>query len=69
MEDAREFLFSPPLDDDKKVKSLTGLGGSTAPVSANLLISSSVNSGTSREGVGIGCSGSILSEELHRRRL
>ena len=69
MEDAREVWFSPPLDDNEKVKSFTGLGGSTALVSANLLIFSSVNSGTSGEGVGIGCSDSILSEELLRRRL
>ena len=69
MENVREFWSSPPLDDNEKVKSLAGLGGSTAPVSANLLISSSVNSGTSGETVGIGCSGSILSEELLRRRL
>ena len=69
MENVREFWSSPPLDDNEKVKSFAGLGGSTAPVSANLLISSSVNSGTSGETVGIGCSGSILSEELLRRRL
>ena len=64
MEDAREFWVSPPLDVNEKFSSLGGLGGSTAPVSANLLISSPVNSGTCGEGVGIGCSGSILSEEL-----
>ena len=71
MEDASEFWVSPPLDDNEKVKSFTGLGGSTAPVSANLLISSSVNSGASGErgGVGISCTGFILSEELLRRRL
>ena len=68
MDDAREFWFSPPLDDNEKFISFIGLGGSTAPVSVNLLISS-VNSGTSGDGVGIGCSGSILSEELFRRRL
>ena len=45
MEDAREFWVSPPLDVNEKFNSFTGLGGSTAPVSANLLISSSANSG------------------------
>ena len=69
MEDEREFCFSPPLDDNQNFISFTGLGGSTAPVSANFLISSSVNSGISIGGVGIGGSGSILSEELRRRRL
>ena len=71
MEDAREFWVSPPLDDNEKVNSFTGLGGSTAPVSANLLISSSVYSGGAGAGDGvlIGCSGSILSEELLRRWL
>ena len=71
MEDAREFWVSPPLDDKEKFNSFTGLGGSTAPFSANLLISSSINSGGdgAEDGVGIGCSGSILSEELLRRRL
>ena len=71
MEDAREFWVSPPLDVKERFNSLTGLGGSADPVSANLLISSSVNSGGAGvgEGDGIGCSGSILSEELLRRRL
>ena len=71
MEDAREFWVSPPLDVKERFYSLTGLGRSADPVSTNLLISSSINSGGSKlgEGVGIGCSGSILSEELLRRRL
>ena len=71
MEDAREFWVSPPLDVNEKFNSFTGLGGSTDPVSANLLISSSVDSGWAGagDGVGIDCSGSILSEELLRRRL
>ena len=71
MDEAREFWISPPLDVNERLSSLTGLGGSAFPVSANLLISSSVNSGISGggEGVGSGCSGVILSEELLSRRL
>ena len=71
MEDAREFWVSPPLDVKEKFSSLGGLGGSIDPVSANPLISSSVNSwgAGARVGVGKGCSGSILSEELLKRRL
>ena len=71
IKEAREFWVSPLLDVNERLGSLTGLGGSTFPVSANLLISSSVNSGTSGggEGVGSGCSGVILSEELLSRRL
>ena len=73
MEDAREFWVSPPLDVKEEFSSLGGLGGSTDPVSADLLISSFVNSGGggagAGEGVGIGYSSSILSEELLRRRL
>ena len=71
MDEAREFWVSPPLDVKDRLSSLTGLGGSAFPVSANILISSSVKSGTSGggEGVGSGCSGVILSEELLRRRL
>ena len=62
IEKAREFWVSPPLDVNERLSSLTGLGGSTFPVSANLLISSFVNSGISGggEGVGSGCSGVIL---------
>ena len=45
MDEAREFWVFPPLDVKEKFNSFTGLGGSTDPVSANLLISSSVNSG------------------------
>ena len=71
MEDAREFWVSLPLDVKERFNSFTGLGGSADPVSANFLITSSGNSGTSGvgKGVGIGCSGPILSEELLRRRL
>ena len=71
MDEAREFWVSPPLDVRERFNSLTGLGESAIPVSANLLISSSVNSGMSGggEGVGSGCSGAILSEELLRRWL
>ena len=71
MEDAREFWVSSPRVVNERFSSFTGLGGSADPVSANLLISSSVNSGGAGagDGVGIGCSGSILSEELLRRRL
>ena len=71
MDEAREFWVSPPLYVIERLSSLTGLGGSIFPVSANLLIFSSVNSGISRggEGVGSGCSGVILSEELLSRRL
>ena len=71
MDEAREFWVSPPRDVNERLSSLTGLGGSAFPVSANLLISSSVNSGTSGEGEGVrsGCSGVILSEELLSRRL
>ena len=62
MDKAREFWVSPHLDVNERLSSLTGLGGSAIPVSANLLISSSVNSGISGrgEGVGSGCSGVIL---------
>ena len=71
MDEAREFWVSPPLDVKERFNSLTGLGGSADPVSANLLISSSVNFGGSAlgEGVESGCSGVILFEELLRRRL
>ena len=77
MEDAREFWVSPPLDVNENFNSLGGLGGSTDPVSANLLISSSINSvgagagagAGAEDGVWIGCSGSILSEKLLRRWL
>ena len=71
MDEAREFWVSPPLDVNERFNSFAGLGGSADPVSANLLISSSVNCGGAGggEGVVIGCSGSILSEELLRRRL
>ena len=71
MDEAREFWVSPPLDVKDRLSSLTRLGGSAFPVSANLLISYSVNSGISGggEGVGIGFSGPILFEELLRRRL
>ena len=62
IEEAREFWVSPPLDVNERLSSLTGLGGYTFPVSANLLISSSVNSGISGggEGVASGCSGVIF---------
>ena len=65
IDEAREFWVSPPRDVNERLSSLTGLGGSAFPVSANLLISSSVNSvnsGTSGggEGVGSGCSGVIF---------
>ena len=62
IDEAREFLVSPPLDVNEMLSSLSGLGGSALPVSANLLTSSSVNSGTSGggEGVGSGCSGVIF---------
>ena len=62
IDEAREFWISPPRDVKERLSSLTGLRGSVFPVSANLLISSSVNSGTSggEEGVGSGCSGVIL---------
>ena len=62
IDEAREFWISPPRDVNERLSSLTGLGGSALPVSANLLISSSVNSGTSGggEGVGSGCSGVIV---------
>ena len=62
IDEAREFWVSPPLEVNERLSSLIGLGGSAFPVSANLLISSSVNSGTSGggEGVGSGCSGVIL---------
>ena len=71
MDEAREFWVSPPLDVSEKFNSLGGLGD---PVSANLLISSSVNSGRGGGAIAgdkleIGCSDSILSEELLRRRL
>ena len=71
MEEAREFWVSPSLDVKDRFNSLTELGGSAFPVSTYLLISSSVNSGISGggEGVGSGCSGVILSEELLSRRL
>ena len=71
MDDAREFWVSPPLDVRERFNSLTGLGGSAFRVSANLLISCSINSGMSGGGEGVesGCSGDILSEELLRRRL
>ena len=71
MDEAREFWVSLPLDVRERFHALTGLGGSAFPVSAKLLISSSVNSGMSGggEGVGSGCSGVILSEELLRRQL
>ena len=70
MDEAREFWFSPPLDVKDRFNSSTGLGEFAFPVSANLLISSFVNSGMSGGGeeVGGGCSGVILSEELPRRR-
>ena len=62
IDEAREFWVSPPRDVNERLSSLIGLGGSTFPVSANLLISSSINSGTSGggEGVGSGCSGVIF---------
>ena len=61
MDEAREFWVSPPRDVNERFSSLTGLGGSALPVSANLLISSSDNSGSGGgEGVGSGCSGVIL---------
>ena len=71
MDKAREFWVSPHLDVNERLSSLAGLGGSAFPVPTNLLISSSINSGMSGvgEGVGSGCSGVILSEELLRRRL
>ena len=61
IDEARELWVSPPLDVNDRFSSLTGLGGSAFPVSANPLISSSVNSGISGggEGVGSGCSGVI----------
>ena len=62
IEEAREFWVSPPRDVNERLSSLTGLGGSVFPVSANLLISSSVNLGISGggEGVGSDCSGVIF---------
>ena len=71
IDEAREFWVSSPLDVNEKFNSFGGLRGSTDPVSANLLTSSSVNSGGAGagDGVGIGCSCSILSEELLSRRL
>ena len=62
IDEAREFWVAPPLDVNERLSSLTGLGGSVFPVSANLLISSSVNSGISGGGEGVesGCSGVIL---------
>ena len=54
IDEAREFWVSLPLDVNEKLSSLTGLGGSALPVSANLLISSSVNSGNSGGGGGGG---------------
>ena len=71
IDEAREFWVSPLLDVKDRLSSLTGHKGSAFPVSANLLITSSVITGISggREGVGSGCSGVILSEELLSRRL
>ena len=60
IDEAREFWVSPPRDVNERLSSLTGLGGPVFPVSANLLISSSDNSGSGGgEGVGSGCSGDI----------
>ena len=56
IDEAREFWVSPPLDVNERLSSLTGLGGSALPVSANLLISSSGGG----EGVGSGCCGVIF---------
>ena len=50
MDEAREFWVSPPLDVNERLSSLIGLGGSAFPASANLLISSSLNSGISGGG-------------------
>ena len=41
IDEAREFWVSPLRDVNDRLSSLTGLGGSAIPVSANLLISSS----------------------------
>ena len=62
MDEARDFWVSPPLDVNEGLSSLAGLGGFAFAVSANLLISSSDNSGISGggEGVGSGCSGVIF---------
>ena len=61
IDEAREFWVSSPRDVNERLSSLTGLGGSVFPVSANLLISSSDNSGSGGgEGVGSGCYGVIL---------